>query len=340
MKPPLTIIDIARMANVSPSAVSIALNGRKGISEPTRSRILKIIEDVKYIPNQQARRLLLKYTNNIGILHEEHRSPLDHLFHVEITGAILNNCDDYGYNAVFTSIKTGKQPAIPEMIKNRDVDGIIIIGELPLTIIGEIRKFGLPIVLVDEHFRIKDLPAVEPDYADGAEKAASYLLQCGHERIAYIGESKYRRYGSQTLAGFRLAMKKAGKPVPDGYIQLGAGDSNADTGYTCMTAILGLKSKPTAVFCAADIYAVGAMRSVKDMGLSIPEDVSIIGMDDILLSEYVEPPLTTVKFNKREMGTAALKTLTGLIKGELSGAEKLSFKGTIVPRRTVKKLGA
>lgn len=326
------------MANVSPSAVSIALNNRKGISEETRRKILKLVDEVKYIPNQQARRLLLKFTNNIAILHEEHHSPLDHLFHVEITAAILNNCEDYGYNAVFTSIKTGRNSSVPEVVKNRDVDGIIVLGELPLSIMNEIRKFGLPIVLVDEHFRIKDLPAVEPDYLDGSEKASSFLIQRGHRLIAYIGESKYRKYGSQTYNGFRRAMKNAGISVAEEYMQLGASGSNTDTGYDCMAKLLSLGKKITAVFCAADIYAVGAMRAVKDAGLTIPDDISIIGMDDILLSEYVEPPLTTVKFNKIEMGMAALKTLTGHIKGELTGAGKTAFRGTIINRSTVRQL--
>jgi len=337
MKKHLTIKDVAELAQVSPSAVSIALNNRKGISGETREKILKIVNDIQYVPNQQARRLLLKYTNNIGILHEKTQSPLSHLFLVEIMNQVISSCEDLGYNAIFTRFSTENGPELPEIVKNSDVDGIIILGEAGDQVIRAIKEYDIPLVLVDAHRRAEHVVSIEADYLTGAEMAMRYLIACGHRRIAYIGENHTGKYGQQTLAGYRSAIEKARLDIPFSYFRGEAELSTEESGFICMNRILDSEQVPTAVFCAADIYAIGAMRAAKKRGLRIPEDISFIGMDNILLSEFVEPRLTTIKFAKDAMGEKAVDILASIIRGKTTHPRQVIFQGELIERDSVRR---
>jgi LacI family transcriptional regulator len=330
-----TIVDIARLAKVSPAAVSLALNSRPGISDRTRARILKIVERRKFVPNENARRLLLRYSGNIGVLHDEGRSPLKQLFLLNIVSASLATCEREGYNLLFTALRGRGAGELPEIIRRRDVDGILLIGESDPPFVRAVREAGLPIVLVDEHQRTPDVVAVEADYRAGAAAAVAYLVSSGHRRIGYIGESSDGAYGRQTLEGFQQGLKLSGLRASASHVRTEAFGASDATGHACMIRLLGLKSRPTAVVCAADIYAVGALRAAREGGLRVPEDVSVIGMDDIVLGQYVTPPLTTVGFPAEQMGVAAVQTLLSLVRGRYEGPAKLVFSGSIVERASV-----
>lgn len=334
----LTIIDIARLADVSPSAVSFAINNRKGISDATRAKILKIIDEHNFVPNQQARRLLLNYTNNIAVLHELHKSPLVQLFHMDIITSALSKSEYLGYNFVFSPVNRNKNDEIPEIVKNKDVDGIIVLGEVSGKIIEKIEKVKVPFVIIDEHLKTKNAAAIEADYHHGARLAAEFLAEKNHRNIAYIGESREKAYGLQTLSGFREQLKELGKSLPAKYIKDEAENAEEDSGRRCMEKLLRLKNLPSAVFCAADIYAIGALKAIKAAGLKVPRDISLMGMDNIILSSYIEPPLTTIKFHKGNMGFTAIETLVGMIKGEYRGPKKIMFDGEIVERESVRAI--
>ena len=180
-QPRLTIRDIARMAGVSPSAVSLALNERRGIAETTRARILAIVERTGFVPNQRARRLLERRSGNIGVVHAAGSSPFRQLFIAEILGAALAECEQRGYNLVFAGVR--EEGGAPEVVRRRDVDGVLVIGEIPAEVIEAMA--GVPMVLVDEHMRTAGVTAVEADYAQGARAATAYLIRLGHRRIGY-----------------------------------------------------------------------------------------------------------------------------------------------------------
>ena len=190
--------------------------------------------------------------------------------------------EDLGYNAVLTrfSSKTGFE--LPEIVRNRDVDGIIILGDAEEQGIYKIAEHGIPLVLVDAHQSIKNIVSVEADYFSGAGMAMNHLIGCGHSRIAYIGETASSRYGKQTLNAYTGAMEKAGLAVLPSLICTEAEHAEVESGYTCMNRIFDTGQIPTAVFCAADVYAIGAMKAAKKRGHRVPEGISFIGMDNIL----------------------------------------------------------
>jgi LacI family transcriptional regulator len=330
----LTIKDIAELANVSASAVSFALNNKKGISAETRQRILKIVEENEYIPNQQARRLLTKRTNNIGILHEREHSPLSHWFLHEILSPAAKQCEELGFNLLFSPANGDRDNLIPEIVRNREVDGIIILGETDPLVIEKLRETEFPLVLVDEHLRTPDVFAVEADYAQGALTAVDYLVTRGHRKIGYIGDSADSFYGSQTYRGYLNALEEARIKPEKGLIFHDARDGDEETALRCMERLLS--KTPTAVFCAADIYAIGAVKAIRKAGMTVPGDISVIGMDNLVLGKYVDPELTTIDFRKEEMGREAVNILIKLTQDERHPEKKRVFPGELLVRSSVR----
>ncbi len=333
----LTIIDIAKIAGVSPSAVSFALNNRKGISDETRKRILAIVEKHNFVPNEQARRLLFNRTNNIGIIQQSDISPLNNLFLHDIMNSAAGRCDEIGYNLLFTSIGHKQRNTVPDIIRKKEVDGVLILGEADPALIENISEMEFSMVLIDEHMRTTDAYAVEANYLQGSELAAQFLIDGGHQKIAYMGESNRTQYGRQTYNGFKSALADAGlKPAVElVYQKVRRGDP--ETGYRAMNMLIKAGA-PSAVFCSADIYALGAIRCLSDNGLQVPDDVSVIAMDNIILSNYISPGLTTVDFKKEKMGRAAVDLLLQLCEGALPVEKKIVFNGEVVHRQSVMNL--
>jgi LacI family transcriptional regulator len=308
-----TIKEIAKIAGVSPSAVSIVLNDRKGVSDKTRTNIRSIVDKLQYSPNPNSRKLLFNKTNNIVVLFKKDLSPMEHLFHSELNSVILHECELLGYDLVFASVMIQNNTVImPKIIKSYDADGIIFYGDIDPLILSNIKKFEIPYIIVDSHSDKPDELSVRADYRKAAYTAARYLINIGHRKIAYIGADPSRQYGSQTFTGFKKAVEENKLVLPINWIQMEAFDE--ESSYLCMENILSQPETPTAVCCAADIYAIGAVRCIKKKGMKVPDDVSITGIDDIILSKYIEPSLTTIKLRKEEMGKMAIEMLIRNIK--------------------------
>lgn len=322
-----TIKEIAKIAGVSPSAVSIVLNNRTGVSDETRQKIAEIIEKLQYTPNPNSRRLLLNKTNNIAVLFKKNISPLEHLFHSELNRIILLECETLGYNLIFTSTSIHNDNVLlPNIIKSYDVDGIIFYGDVDPIIINSINKFDIPYIIVDSHIVDINTLSVSADYMESAYTATNYLIKLGHSKVAYIGNSLLFHYNNQTFAGFKKAIEENKIIMPINWLQFDA--NNEQTAYHSMENILSYEQLPTAVFCSADIYAIGAIKCIKDHNLRIPDDISVIGIDDIILSQYIEPPLTTVKIDKAEMGRIAIEMLIKKI-------DKLNVENQVVASKNL-----
>lgn len=309
------IKEIARLANVSPAAVSIVINNKKGVGNETRKKIKEIIEKHQYVPNPSSRRLLFNRTNNIAVLSEKSTSPLKHFFYSEINTTILEECEKLDYNLVFASagIKDGKV-RLPNVIKSYDVDGIIIYGDIDIMVLNELKKFEIPFIVIDSHKKDKETLCVNADYFIAAYTAVSHLIEMNHKNIAYIGNGLLNDFSTQTFSGYKKALEESEIIMPLNWFEMDATDEQ--TAFNCMKKILSCSRKPTAVFCIADTFAIGAIKCIKSFGLRVPEDISVISIDDIILSQYIEPALTTVKIDKVEMGRLALQLLIKKIKGQ------------------------
>ncbi len=311
------IKEIAKMAGISPSAISIVINGKKGVSEETRKRVLEIIEKTNYKPNLNSRRLLFNRTDNIAVLFEKNMSPMEHAFNSELNTIILNECEAYGYNMLFASIKKENGKIIfPNVISSCDVDGVIMYADMDDAVYDELDRLKIPYILIDNSMPNEKHLCVRTDYCAATFLATDYLIQNGHSKIAYIGNGQLVHFNAQTFEGFKKAMTRAQLSVPFSWIKTEATDD--ETTAKCIKEIFADANKPTAVVCVADVYAIPAIKALREIGLNVPVDVSVAGIDDILLSKYVYPELTTVRIARKQMGKAAMELLVKRIKGELA----------------------
>jgi DNA-binding LacI/PurR family transcriptional regulator len=334
----LTIKEIAKIARVSPSAVSFVLNNRKGVSEKTRSKVLDIINEKEFIPNRNSRRLSLKKSFNICLAINTASSPFVDLFYFDITRGIVEASTHYDYNLILNHLgsKKSSKDNVPSSIKNRDADGVIFIQDTPESILKETAAMQVPFILVDAEQNTNEAYTfVNADSEWSCQVATNYLIKKGHRNIGFITSSYLERYYNQTISGFTKAMSENGLKQKKTWIYTDAEDEI--TAYRGMAKILNNKQRPTAMVCAGDRYAIGAIRCVQDKGLSVPGDISFIGMDNILLSSYINPPLTTISFNAFEMGKTAFELLIKKLNGE--NVESVVFPSeSIIERSSVKEL--
>jgi DNA-binding LacI/PurR family transcriptional regulator len=309
----LTIKEIAKMAKVSQTAVSFVLNNRKGISEKTRRRILKVIHLTNFTPNKSSRRLSFKKSFNICLAVNPKSSPFADFFYFDITRGIAEESNYYNYNLLLSHLNHngGK---IPDSINGQDADGIIFLQDTPVSLLARIESLNVPFVLVDAQTDSDKYTTINPDSERSAYVAVEYLINHGHRDIGFIGSSYLPRYYIQTYNGFTKALNNNRIKVNQKWIFIDAYDEK--TAHLGMLKILRNRKLPSAMFCAGDLYAIGAMRCAQEKGYSVPQDISFIGMDDIVLSNHITPPLTTIGYNTFDMGKMAVDLLMRKINGE------------------------
>ena len=336
--PVVTIKEVAKIAGVSPSAVSFVLNNRKGVSEATRIKILDIINETEFTPNRSSRRLSLKKSFNICLAINNASSPFVDLFYYDVTRGIVDASSLYDYNLILSQLnfKENSKSNVPLSIRNKDADGVIFLQDTPESILKETAAMQVPFILVDAEPKSNgNYTSVNLDSEWSCQVATNYLIRKGHRDIGFITSSYLPRYCKQTVRGFTKAMTDNRLKVRESWVFTEAEDEK--TAYRGMAKILKKKGRPTAMVCAGDRYAIGAIRYVQDRGLSVPGDISFIGMDNIILSSYITPPLTTISFNAFEMGKTAFELLMKKISGET--VRSIVFPSeSIVERSSVRKL--
>lgn len=311
----LTITDIAKMAGVSKTVVSFVINNKSGVNEETRRKVKEILQKTNFKPSINSRRLSYQKSFNISIVIRKDSSPFNNLFYFEIAQGLLEKSKEFGYNVVFTDIseKNGKI-IFPEIIEQKDTDGVIFFQDTELTILNEMDQRGIPYIVVDAHPYNNHFTCINANYELSAYTATMYLIESGHKDIAFISSSFVPNFYTQVFSGFKRALEESGISIPSSWIQINATDETS--AYKCMEDILDKGSHPSAVFCAADILAIGAIKCVKEKGYQVPADISFVSIDDIVLARYMEPALTTVRIDKIRMGSLAMELLVRKINGE------------------------
>jgi len=326
-----TIEHIAQLAKVSKATVSRVLNNSPKVTEETRERVMKIIKESGYYPSAMARRLTTNKAETIGLIIP---SPQDKTFgnpfYTEILRGFTHQAKIEGYDLLL--FINEHQFNYSKLFHDRRVDGLLLVG-IKRDDKGIIRlsKNKFPYILTGK-VDYKEANYVDAENRKGAYQAVSYLARFGHKRIAYIGGSFEFVFNQERFEGYLSALKdhnlEYGKELTMKSI------STQESGYEAMRKILKSSSIPTAVFAANDLDAIGAMRAIKEKGLKIPEDIAIIGFDDIQLASYVDPPLTTIKQPIFEMGTTALNLLISIIEGKRIGTQKIELHTQLIIRKS------
>lgn len=330
----VTLRDIAELAGVSIGTVSLVLNDKKGIASATRQRVLDAARQLSY--ELPVRRSSAGQSTIDIIIERLPVAPTSDPFNKAILLGIDGVARRENYRVVFEFVSPTDEPPVNRWERG-STSGLIILGggDLSQEWVRAAVESHLPVVMVDHFVPDLDLPTIVPDNLAGAYAATQYLLEMGHERIGFIrGPSKYWTLGERQ-AGYMLAMQRAGLG-PDPQLVPPRVSHGEEKGFGEMELLLDLPEPPTAVFAVSDKTAIGAYRAVTRRGLSIPDDISIIGFDDIEEAQVLQPPLTSVQVSGETMGRVAVERLLNLI--ELGTQESISssIKWTI-PTRLVRR---
>ena len=332
----VTIKDIARKANVSLATVSRVINNKsEGVGPETRERILNIMKDLGYYPNRIARGLVTKKTNILGLVLPDISNP----FFPSLARGVEDTANKYGYNIILcnTDNKTEKEETYISVLKENYVDGVIYTSVIRNKdkSIEMLLQSKIPFVMMDRSVNVTDIPEVFTDGVSGMQQIVEYLISNDHRRIAYISGPDNNSPSEQRLEGYMKALDHAGIPIDHTIMK--DGDYKISSGYQCMTELLDKGEGFTAVACANDLMAVGALEAMKERGIRVPEDISITGYDDIYLAGVLTPKLTTITQPKYEMGCLAAELLIKLVQGEEIKDRQIILQPSLVKRESVVK---
>lgn len=309
----MNIKEIARKAGVSVATVSRVLNHPDRVAEETRNKIQEIMRESDYSPNWFAQSLNFHRTGTIGLLIPNILNP----GYTEIAKGVEDVAHQKNYT---TLLCNGEEDAAKERnyidtLIRRQVDGIVLVSSnLERKDIEHIRRQGIPVIQIGEDRGDHDIPTVRIDCAGASEKAVRHFLESGKTRIAFVQGVKPELENKRKLMGYRKAMKASGCIVMAGYIQ--ETENSIEGGYIAGKRLLSLDPAPDAIFASSDILAFGVMEALKDNDVQIPEDVGVIGFDNIRMSSLIEPRLTTVAKPMHKMGLVGARLLFDLMESE------------------------
>ncbi|HBY08583.1 MAG TPA: hypothetical protein DEH22_12655 [Chloroflexi bacterium] len=315
--------DVARTANVSQSTVSRILNpssnkSKVPISEETQKKVLAVVEELGYQPNLYARSLRGQSSHMIGILIADISNPFYH----PLVRAVQDVAFQHHYSVMIANSDhlREKELLFCEAVQRRPLDGVIMIPyHLSNEELNNLKaRTGMEICAIGNHINHAEIDVSYADDTKASYEAVRWLIeQRGHKRIAMICASHDFPVIIRRYSAYRQAMEDAGLPVPENYVV--EGDWSVESGRRAIVSLLKLPEPPTAVFAAADTIAIGALEAAEEMNYRVPEDIAILGFDDVPAASWVRPRLTTVAQNPAEMGTILAKALFERILGEYSG---------------------
>ncbi len=311
-----TIKDISRISGISVTQVSRALNNHSDVSQSTKERVRKIAKEIGYVPNRSAQNLVKQTTNTLAIIISglEKEGGKDNIIYQLLTG-MYQFAEEVNYEiALFTTSSAHqKEKSYFEFCKEHNIRGAVLNGlRTDDPYFEELIESDIPCVLIDSVQPDNDrIVSVSVDNVAGSYDAVSYLIQKGHKNIAMINGRPEAEVSSQRLKGYVRALNEHHLAIQSNWIVYC--DYKEQKAFEVTSDLLKENKGITALFCASDMIAVGAMKAIRKLGLRIPEDISIVGYDNIPISEYLHPPLTTVAQDFYIMGYKAGEKLYKII---------------------------
>lgn len=325
-----TIQDVAKAAGVSVATVSRVLNSSPTVAEGTRDAVLDAIKRLDYRPNLLGRNLRRTETRLILALLPTIANP----FYSRIVKGIEDVAHKNGYNVMLcnTDSNADREQLYLGLLKNRLADGVILMA--PETAGGELTAIGadFPVVQCCEYKEGAQVSLVRIDNHAAARKAARHLISLGHKKIGLISSRNSFLSTVRREQGFLSALEEAGIPMGEGC--LAYGDYSFKSGHRAALGLLAMKERPTAIFAISDIMAIGVLRAAREKGLKVPEDLAVVGFDNISFSSMCDPMLTTVSQPKYDLGCTAMDLLLKTIQGELKEPVEIILENELVIRES------
>jgi LacI family transcriptional regulator len=326
----MDIRQVAKRAGVSTATVSRTINTPQQVKPGTARRVWKAIEELKYFPNTQARSLVSGRSRMVGLIVSDITNP----FFPELVKGFEDAASQKGYEVLLsnTEYDSSRMATGVRRMLERKVDAVAIMtSEMDRSLTQQLAHRDIPMVFLDVGQVDKHVSNIKVDYARGISQAVGHLLELGHRRIAFIsgpGELKSARI--RRLA-FLKAMKERG--IVGDQCLIETGNHRVDGGFNAMSRILDGDWLPTAVLCSNDLTAIGSLRAIRRRGLRVPNDISVVGFDDIALAEFTEPPLTTVRLPRRELASKAFEALLA----SLGDTSSMGVEYSITPELIVRE---
>jgi len=326
----VSIKDIAHAAHVSHPTVSRALRYSPLVNHETAERIREIAGRMGYWPNAIARGLVTKKTGTIGVVVTTIADP----FVGEVVSGIEDLANDHGYSVFLANSNAdpAREIKVVQSFQERRVDGILVaasrVGALYLPLLSQLR---VPIVLINNQHPGEFVHSVVIDNVSASILAVQHLVQLGHRRIAYIGDQFGFQSDTERFDGYRQALALSDYPFRPELVT--HGDGKPEGGSQAMEKLLALPQPPTAVFCYNDMSALGALSQIRAHALRVPENISLVGFDDLVIASYTDPPLTTVRQPKKSMGRMAMEILLKLLSGA-AHETSVKMRGDLIIRES------
>ena len=308
---PVTIKDIAKIAGVSHTTVSRALHDSPVIAPNTIHRIKTIAGDLGYLPSAMGRGLKTRQTRALGVIVSSLADP----FWSEVMQGIDAVLHPAGYSLIISASRRDKQreKEIVRAMGERRVDGVIMCSPPFDPEHGRsLHNYGLPMVVVNNQSAEDIQYSVYHDNEYGTRQVVRHLIDLGHRKIAFLGNQQGGRTTMERESGYRAEMQAAGLPIPEGYVVMGPENTPAG-GCSAAQQLIALPEKPTAIVCYNDLMAVGVYSALYFAGLSVPRDLSVAGFDNLLISAFLTPPLTTFSQPMHQLGMEAARLLLSLL---------------------------
>ena len=334
----ITIKDVAEDTGLSIAAVSYVLNDKEGVRPETRELVLSAVERLGYVPNYTARGLASHKSRLIGVCSPQtepgSKLMFDNPFYSKLFSSIEYECRQEGYHVIVSG--TDADESFLKLAQQRSLDGMIIVGSYSKEFYSDLKKANMPVVLVDTYQNPERFHEVKVDDRRGGYMATKYLIDRGHRDIAFISGA-LREQGVTQLRfdGYRQALEESGLSYQKRLVFPGV--VSFQSGLDCAAKALDQASEITAMFCTADIIAMGAMKQVLQRGLKIPQDISIMGFDNLNLAEYTSPSITTVAQDIEMKGKLAVEIILEDIDNRIAEPRCIELPLKIIERESIRQ---
>jgi DNA-binding LacI/PurR family transcriptional regulator len=315
----VTLRDVAAAAGVSAGTASYALNGSPLVRPATRERVLEAARRLDYVPDRKASRLRHGRNECIAVGYSSRSLEVGNgTFYGLVVRGITEVLEEHGYTMRLVLLDAQDEPALANGVRRRqlhglDIDGLLVMNWQDPALMLRLRALSVPLVAVDVSGAYPDLPSVDSDDRGGVVSAIDYLVGLGHRRIAFLNGKLDYPFEREALAGYLAAGEGHGLLIEPRLLRTTT--FSVAGGRAAMTEVLARGMPPTAVFAVDDESAAGAMQAIHDAGLRVPDDISVVGMDDVPLAAALRPALTTVRIDTEELGRRGAEMLLRIING-------------------------
>ena len=319
MRKKSTIRDVAKAAGVSIATVSFVLNKHPNevISEKVKQRVWKAAKDLDYHASATAAGLARKRTRNVAIVFFQDESTIANSFYSFVIQGAIQEAIEKEYNLLFSFVDTvyrGYQD-LPRIIQERNAEGVLFMRRIHPKMVRDIQGRGIPVVAIDSYPAMKSVDSLQIDSRRGGQLAAEHLFDLGHTRLAMLSAAADRPSIADRVAGFEAAFKARRRKFSPRTHVIECSRLDSVPAYETARRVLQRKHRPTALFCANDEMAAAVLRAAHELGIAVPAELSVVGFDNVPLSYFTSPQLTTIGLVKEQLGRRGMARLLELVEG-------------------------